>query len=305
MTIYLDAVWALNFLLDLMLLLLTQSLARDSTRKARVVFGALIASIIVPISLYFPASFFNTIFGKLLYSILIILSAFKFKNMYQTVKLLLLFYFISFALGGGLLAVYFLLQNPVSLSVNGLLTFNKGYGDPISWLFVVIGFPLVLLFTKKRLDKHAIEKIRYDQLCPVTIRLKGQSYSTTGFIDSGNQLVDPLTNFPVIICDEVFLSQWFSTKEWETLRKAQNELNFNQLPKQWENWIHIVPYQGVQGMSDFLLALKVEELIVFYNEKRLTTNKVLVGIQFANLTKDQTYHCLLQPQIVKLATQSA
>lgn len=305
MTIYLDAVWVLNFLLDMMLLLLTQSLAKDRTRKSRVIFGAFIASLIVPITIYLPMSIFTTIFGKILYSILIIVCAFRFKTIYQMIKLLLYFYFISFAIGGGLLAVYFLLQNPVSVSVNGLLTFNKGYGDPISWLFVVTCFPIVLFFTRRRMDKHAVEKIRYDQLCPVTIKLKGKSYSTTAFIDSGNQLVDPLTKLPVIICDEVFLKQWFRQEEWEQLKIAHNELNFDRLPKHWEKWFHIVPYQGVQGTSDFLLALKIEELIIFYHNQKIITTKVLIGIQFANLTKDQTYHCLLQPQILKLAVDSA
>src|SRR5699024_96215 len=114
---------------------------------------------------------------------------------------LLLFYFITFSIGGGLIAAHFLLQNPVGISSNGILTMEKGYGDPISWIFIIVGFPIVWWFTKNRLDKHATDKIHYDQLYSVTIRLNGEDHSTKGYLDSGNQLVDPLTKKPVIICD--------------------------------------------------------------------------------------------------------
>ncbi|HLR66065.1 sigma-E processing peptidase SpoIIGA [Virgibacillus alimentarius] len=301
MTIYLDAVWALNFFLDMMLLLLTQALAKDSTRKGRILFGAFIASLLVPITLYFPDSFFSSILGRLLYSIIIIICAFRFVTVYQTLKLLALFYFTTFSIGGGLIAAHFIFQNPIGLSSSGILTFNNGFGNPISWIFVIVGFPLSWYFTKVRMDKHAIEKIRYDQLCPVSIELKQKTYSTTGYIDSANQLVDPATKRPVVICDEHFLKQWFTDDDWQMLKDAHDELDLDSLPKEWERQLHIVPFQGVEGKSNFLFALRPDQLIIHYNDQKIMSNKVLIGIQFAELTKDQRYHCLLQPQIIKLS----
>ncbi|GGB45203.1 sigma-E processing peptidase SpoIIGA [Virgibacillus dakarensis] len=301
MTIYLDAVWLLNFLLDMMLLMLTQILAKDSTRKIRIVFGAFVASMLVPISLYYPDSIMTSMIGKIGYSVIIILCSFRYYSFYRLVKMLLLFYFTTFSIGGGLIAIHFLFQNPIGFSANGILTFNKGYGDPVSWLFIVIGFPIVWWFTKTRMDKHASEKIRYDQLHPVTIQLKNRSNSTTGYIDSGNQLVDPLTKKPVIICDEHFLKHWFNEHEWQMLKSAQEELNFEKIPEQWKTRIQLIPFQGVEGKRLFMMTIKPDKLIVYYNEEKLITSKVLIGIQFAELVNDQSYHCLLHPQIMKLA----
>lgn len=302
MTIYLDAVWALNFLLDMMLLMLTHILSKDNTRRLRIAFGAFIASLIVPISLYYPDTFLTTVVGKLLFSIVIILCAFRFSTIYQSIKQLLLFYFITFTIGGGLIGIHFLFKNPIMLSSNGLFKVNNQLGDPVSWLFIMIGFPLVWIFMKRQMDKHAIEKIRYDQLCPVVIQLKGRSFSTMGYIDSGNQLVDPISKQPVIICDEEYISQWFSIEEWKLIKQSYHDLDFSQLPKQWEDKIKIVPYQGVEGKSSFLIAIRPDQLIIYYNQKKIITTKVLIGIQFARLTKDRSYHCLIQPQIIKLAT---
>lgn len=303
--IYLDAVWMLNFLLDAMLLLLTQALGREVTKKWRIICGAFIASLLVPITFYFPESFFVGVVGKVLYSIFIIWSAFGFKSIYRTLKLLLIFYFSTFSIGGGLLAVHFLIQNPVSLSGSSVLTFNGGFGDPVSWVFVVVGFPIIWWFTKNRMDKHATEKIRYDQLCMVTIQLNNATYSTQGYIDSGNQLTDPITKKPVVICDESFLKNWFTEKDWQLLKASYEDLNFEQLPSEWERFIQIVPYQGVQGKSEFLFTVRPEKLMVYYGEQKLVTSNVLIGIQFAELVKDGSYHCLLQPQIIKLAAISS
>ncbi|GGJ86637.1 sporulation sigma-E factor-processing peptidase [Lentibacillus kapialis] len=305
MTIYLDAVWLLNLCLDMMLLMLTQALAKDSTKRLRILFGAFVASLLVPLSIYYPDSFFTSVMGKLLYSIIIIICSFRIYSVYQMFKLLLLFYFTTFSIGGGLIAVHFLFQDPVGLSPNGVLTFNSGYGDPISWLFVVIGFPVIWYFTKSRMDKHAAEKIRYDQVCPATIQIRQISQSTTAYIDSGNQLTDPLTKKPVIIGDEYLLKQWFSDEEWRLLEKVHETLDFEKIPEKWQNRIQIVPFQGVEGIRTFMLAIKPDKVTIVYDEQEIVTRKVLIGIQFAGLTKDQSYHCLLHPQIIKMATPAS
>lgn len=302
MTIYLDAVWLLNFLLDMMLLMLTQTLAKERSGKIRILFGAVIASLVVPLSLYYPDSILTTAAGKFLYSIVIILCSFRFYSIQRFGKLLLLFYFTTFSIGGGLIALHFLLQNPVGFSETGVLTMEKGYGDPVSWMFIVIGFPIVWWFTKNRMDKHATDKIRYDQLYSVTIELEGECHSTTGYIDSGNQLVDPLTKKPVIICDRHFLSNWFSDEEWKMLKDAQEELDFDSIPEKWEDRIQLVPFQGVDGKRLFMLTIKPEQLTIYYDQSKIVTGKTLIGIQFASLSDDASYHCLLHPQIIKLET---
>lgn len=305
MTIYLDAVWALNFFLDMMLLMLTNYLVKARASHLKLILGAFVASLLVPISFFFPHTIFTTVFGKLSYSLVIILCTFGFYTVFRVVKILFVFYFTTFSIGGGLVALHFLFQHPIAVTSSGILTLQSGYGDPISWLFVVIGFPVIWMFTKSRMDKHATLKIRYDQLFPVTIQINKQSFTTMGYIDSGNQLIDPLTRQPVILGDEVFLKQWFTEEDWQLLKDAHNNLDFNHFPTAWEKRLHIVPYQGVGGQREFLFAIKPDKLVVAYENEQITVSRVLIGIQFALLTKDESYRCLLHPQIIKLSAGSA
>src|SRR5699024_4970865 len=286
-----------------MLLILTSTIAKVKISRIRLLIGAFIASLIVPLSIYYSDTFLTSIPGKFLYSLIIIVSTFGFLPINRILKLLILFYFVTFTVGGGLFAIHYMLQQPIGISSAGFITVNQGYGDPISWLFILIGFPCVWLFTKRRMDKHAIEKIRYDQLYKVTLTMNNKSYTTDGFIDSGNQLVCPLTKKAVIICDEIFLKQWFTEQEWKELKEAQENLQFEKIPSTWESNIHVVPYQGVGGNSSFILALRQNSITIDYNKRKIVTDNVLIGIQFASLTKDQIYHCLLQPQIIKLSAE--
>src|SRR5699024_9494887 len=115
MTIYLDAIWLLNFLLDMMLLMLTGALARERTKRKRLFLGAFMAALLVPITLFYPDSFFTGLIGKLVFSLGIILCTFRFRSVYQTVKLLILFYFTTFAIGGGLIGIHYFLNQPMAM----------------------------------------------------------------------------------------------------------------------------------------------------------------------------------------------
>src|SRR5699024_9166985 len=136
---------------------------------------------------------------------------------------------------------------PIDATLIYFLTFHHVYREPISCYFVIISFPITGSFTKISIYKHVVENIRYHQLCTVTICMKDQCFSTDGYIDSGNQLIDPLSKSPVILCDEVFLQQWFSQSDWSLLKDAFESLDLDQLPTGWERHIQLVPFYGVEG----------------------------------------------------------
>src|SRR5690625_5006756 len=303
--IYLDIILLLNLLFNLMLLSLTKYLARVHTTKNRLLFGTMIATALVPIIIYFPNSFLNTMIGKGMYSIIIILCTFGWKGIQQVIKNVFVFYFISFAVGGGLFGLHYLVQGAFTHQTNNnnfLLYVKNVYGDEMSLLIIVIGFPLIWLFTKTRMDRHVKDKIKYDQLYKVSLTINGHSQQTMGFIDSGNQLVDPLTNRPVVICDELFLQQFFSKNDWYLLRTAILENEMTNFPISIQKQISIVPYQGVGGSNDYLYTIRPDKLTVMYGDDVIETDNVLIGIQIAHLTIDHSYHCLLHPEIVYFNT---
>lgn len=303
MILYLDIIILLNLLFNLMILSLTTYLARVHTTIYRLLFGTMIATSLVPIVIYFPDSFINSMIGKGIYSIFIVIGAFGCKSILHIMKNVFIFYFISFSIGGGLFGLHFLVQDTLGGETNKFLLYvNNVYGDQMSLIIILIGFPIVWFFTKARMDRHVKDKIKYDQMYNCIITLNGISHQTVGYIDSGNHLVDPLSNRPVIICDEKFLMKFFTDVDWDLLRSSIINHGMEKIPTSIQKQISLVPYQGVGGNSDFLYTIRPEKLTILYENEVIETNNVLIGIQLANLTADNSYHCLLHPQIIHLST---
>jgi len=296
-TIFLDVIWLFNFLFDFILLLITRIFIKANTSMKRISFGAFIASLIVPLTILYPHSFIATFLGKLIYSIIIVFSSFSVKSITSFFHTLFSFYFISFVIGGGLFGLHYLLHRPILLHANGMVTFQKAYGDPISWLFIFVSFPLIGYFTKRRLDKYTVEKVKFEYLYPVWITINGKQKRTLGYLDSGNQLIDPITKYPVIVCDEPFLKNWFTKEEWSYLASFAQTFQAETLPNNFKYQIHLIPYRGVTGTNELLLAIKPNEIIVEKAEQHMNYKNVFVGIQFSQLSQDGRFHCLLHPKL--------
>src|SRR5699024_520812 len=184
-------------------------------------FGTTFATLFVPIVVYFPHSFFNSIVGKVFYSIAIILITVGFKSIYVLAKSLMAFYVVSFVAGGAILSVHYVLANSVQTSFRNLLLYvDNVYHNEVSLVIIFVGFPVTLFMTKIWSDKLAIDHFTSDQVYRITLTWNNKEFSTTAFLDSGNHLVDPLTNRPVIVCDTTFLQPFFTEEDWLNVKKA-------------------------------------------------------------------------------------
>lgn len=57
-----------------------------------------------------------------------------------------------------MIGVHSFLQTNTVIQDGLLISQNDGFGDPISWLFVLTGFPAIWLFSKKRLGEVGAKK---------------------------------------------------------------------------------------------------------------------------------------------------
>ena len=289
-----------------MVLLLTRYVMRLNTSNWKIVFGATIASCFLFLQVYLSSQLLLSLFMKVILSIIIIIITFGYKGGGSFFKTWTAFYFISFALGGGILGVHYLLNDGLSYTNHKvMLTAKNMYGDDVHIAFILICFPLIWLFIKRRMDDHVRIKIKYDQIYDVILAINGQSIRTKGYLDSGNHLIDPITRRPVVLCDTSFLKTFFPQDEWiqfiDCLRKHQ----LDEPPHLLKQKVFIVPFQGVGGKTSYLYCLKPESLTIFYQGKVLETNHVLVGIQLESLTENNAYHCLLHPQLIHFSNEGS
>lgn len=299
MTVYLDVIWFLNLFIDYMLLKLTAIVLKRQVKRWRMVLGTFVASLIV-LLLFTPLSpiFYNPI-GKFCYSLLIVWTVFGYRRFSLFIQSFLMFYFVAFVIGGALFAIHFYIQS--SEVYDHFLSFSTlGFGDPITWVLVLVGFPLVWYFSKKRLEQVAIRKWKADGLMEVKISIFDVTIKATGLIDTGNQLSDPARQLPVIFVHGDLARDFVPKALLE--EDAVSALSKGALTDQWLSRVSMVPYRGVNGKNQFILAFRPDEVIIDHPEGRLQCKKVLIALTNERLSEEDDFNCILHPDVIQLGS---
>jgi stage II sporulation protein GA (sporulation sigma-E factor processing peptidase) len=305
LTVYLDAIWLLNLCIDASLLLLTAIILKRKVKKIRLLLSALIGSSIV---LFLLTPYFSVVSHpliKLLFSIVMILVAFGFKRFRYFFQSLLTFYFATFLLGGGMLGVHYFMSSDIEL-INGVVaTKSSGLGSPISWTFVLIGFPILWYFSKGRIEDMELKQIQFEQFVEISISIDEQTISLKGLVDSGNQLYDPITKSPVMILD-VNKAKGFLPAEIIEKSDGLDSFSSTQSNHHWDSRLRIVPYRGVGQQHEFLVAIKPDVVCILQNEELIYVKKVLIGLSHSTISSDDEFDCIIHPKmLLQSSIQSA
>ncbi|EST13138.1 sigma-E processing peptidase SpoIIGA [Sporolactobacillus laevolacticus] len=297
MVVYLDAVWVLNLLIDACLLKLTALMLKRQTSWIHLWSGALIASAVVLI-LFTPAAFLvDHPIGKLIYSVIIIFVTFGFHRITVFLQNLAAFYFTAFAIGGGLFAVHYFFQDGSFYASNRFLN-TMNYGDPISWMTVIIGFPMLWFFSKKRLDQTVTRKWQSSTIADVIVRFSDITIEAKAMIDSGNKLSDPLTQAPVMFLSKEVCQENVPEVFFQAEKAPAGSLDLENLTGDWKNRVAWVPYRAVDGTSRMTLAVRPDQVLIKYEGKRIECTKSLVAFVDHSLSSSGDFSSILHPDML-------
>ncbi|MGB8460352.1 MAG: sigma-E processing peptidase SpoIIGA [Priestia megaterium] len=305
MPIYLDLIWMLNFGLDTILLMLCAVVLKRNYKWWRLLLGGFIGSLIV-LLMFTPFSHLMVHPAiKILFSFFMLLMTFGYKRLRFFFENLLTFYFATFVVGGGLMGVHFLFQDQFLVLNQMVDTKSPQFGDPISWIFVLIGFPLLSYFSKARVDDLRMKNITFDQLVDVEVILNEQTLSMKGLIDSGNQLVDPLTKTPVMIVTADSLKEILPEGLMELSKNVQSFSHSEDIDQEWYSKVRFVPYRSVVQANQLLLALKPDMVRLVHQSNTIEVTKVLVGISHTTLSVEKQYECIVHPKLIVIGEVSS
>lgn len=246
MTIYLDALFLLNFYFDFLLLLTVCITLKRNASLKRIALGAFIGSLSI-ITLFIPMSNLTLIFFKFFLGALMVSLTFKIKDKKYFLNNLAYFYMISTILGGFL---YFW-NLSFSEEVHGFIFVKKDIS--INYLFLILSSPVILYFYFKQ--RQEIEW--YQNLIPVTIQIKnGPKLTLNAFLDTGNKLVDPVTKKKIILVNSSLLKGL--VKIHSPMYVAYNSLNNHGLLKCFSlDFLEIFGHKS----QDYLIGLSEQDLL--------------------------------------------
>ena len=160
----------------------------------------------------------------------------------QTLKKIFLIFAITFLFGGVTFAIYILFDKDILLYSNGIIYFDVN----LTFLVIcsVVSYCVICLISKIT-DKKAPKSKEYY----LTIENNGKSISCTALMDTGNNLREPFSGYPVIMIEKELFQKVFT-----------------------EEKIRFIPISTVNGES-LIKAFKPEKITI----NNYSTNKVYIG----------------------------
>ncbi|WHX47659.1 sigma-E processing peptidase SpoIIGA [Paenibacillus woosongensis] len=305
MVVYLDLIFLMNLLIDASLLLMTAWIRRQRVRAWRITASAAVGAAYVLMMFLPELSFLFTFLVKFLFSVVMLWIAFGYASLQNYLRNMGAFYMVNFAAAGGILGIHYLLQNSgevwsgIWYSASGGLGFSLEVGS----IFTIIVFFIVVLWFKAVVSsRRAVERVE-SCLAEVQVRIDETTVRCMGLVDTGNQLKDPLTRWPVMVMEaslwdqmlpESFLSRLAAEQADNLIMEWSDEDSFP-----WRDRLRLVPYRGINKGSQFMIALKPDEVSVVQEGRTVTTGRVLIGLDGGRLSMESAYRAIIHPVLLE------
>src|SRR5699024_8944432 len=187
--IYLDLIILVNVFCNTFALYLLKTIYQKKISHVRFVSVVMISALIGSFVMISPLALFKNVLMKGLISLFIVLIMFSYTSLYQLLMQWLSFHLSFFMLGGAMHALISLFQ-----------------WDHVLIRHLFIALPIVSVLIIKQWKQRMRVKVVYDMIYDAKISDAGSPFHVQAFLDSGNQLYDPLTGKPVIIGDKYFFN---------------------------------------------------------------------------------------------------
>lgn len=282
MTIYADQMFFENFIMNYIILYVTAKFCGIEFKWYKLSIGAVIGAVYVIFSYIFL--FYNEpfILGKVLLSVAIVYSSFFPREIKQFAKLLICFYAITFFIGGisfGL--AYFF--NVVTINEGGIL-----YVEEFPVIFVAIGSCFAFIFGKYIVTFIKTRKRVKEFLYKLKVKLLGKQFEIDVLYDSGHNVREPFTNYPVIIVEKDAIRNIVSSDVYESIKLGNGEM-----PAEYKNKIRIVPISTISSDREILIGFKADECNICKTEGEESIKNAIIAICDKKLSKNGDYAGLI------------
>ena len=192
--IYVDVFFLVNFSMDYLAVFLTRKLLHEKGRM-REVLAAAVGALYAVIALLLPPALETVL--SLLVPMLLVRIAFPYRSLSRFLKGSVLFFGISFALGGVMTAAYYAIGK--YLSSHGILVNGSPetlYSDlPLPIIALTAALAALFSYLWGKLSQKAVNV----KTVSITVTSEGRCVTLQALCDSGNLLEDPLSHLPVIV----------------------------------------------------------------------------------------------------------
>ena len=200
MEVYIDIYIFENIVINLFLLLLTFKLLRFSFNKKNICIAAVLGGL-YGLVIFCNVNLLNSIAFKLLIPAIMIYISLESKKFKYVLKSILVFFMLAFMLGGicfGALQM----QNTYMIGQAFVVENN-------SIKYIVLSVAIVFIFINRIVDLLKDRALVKNFLYDIYITEGTRTVLVKGFLDTGNELREPVTNLPCVIVENNYFNQFY------------------------------------------------------------------------------------------------
>lgn len=179
--------------------------------------------------------------------------------------------------------------------VCGILVYTSGIfgGSGISMVQLLSVSILLMISGNKGipllLGKYRTMRYKY----PVEIEYHGKCVSGTGFLDTGNQLREPVSKKPVLVIDYNLVSKLFSEEEIDFIKQYPMGISPTQ-----NILIHYIPFHSVGTEKGYLLGFKADSMKIEIEGRCRVVPEPWLGIYNSAISLKGEYEMLLHEEFI-------
>ncbi len=274
--IYLDILLTVNLLIDYMLLAAAARVLQIPTRRARLIFGAVLGAFSALIILLPPLSIGWSLGYKLLSAVCMVLVAFRVRTIRGFIKTTVVLFTISALFAGVCSGIWFWIA-PHGLTVqNGVVYMDI---EPL-WLLLLTTVSYAVLCVYDRLTRHRLLK---GGAYRIEIEHNDKVVYLRALYDSGHSLRDGFSGAPVIVASRQSLG-------YEVPLDVLPTLLANTAPFRY------IPFSSIGG-DGLLPAFRPARVILRGNQKEIDITGIWVAL-CENLGRGE-YEALIGPSVAQ------
>ena len=285
---YIDLIFLLNALADWAALWTAGRLAGQVPRPRRLLPAAGLGGVYGVLCALPPLAALGGFFGQLMAALAVTAAAFGLRR--GCPRLALLFYAVSCAMGGALMAVLRLLEDSGGLEGLGALNWR---------VFLLVGGGTYLLLSL--FLRGGARQAAEGRLLPVKISRGGRTARLAALLDTGHTLSDPVTGDPVLTVWWEALAPLWSREERQALARLEAEGATAVLARLPQGRFRLMPYRAVGVEQGLLLCFTADAALLGGEDP----GRLTVALAPAALTETGGYAALWGGQGGKEARYAA
>ena len=239
--LYIDIYFIINFTTDLLALYFAGSIAKVGSSMLRLIISSLFGAAAACFAALVNIGFWQYAAMLLLSAVIMTVIYARPCNLLRRAKLLVSFLVTETLLGGSVSFLFSLMEKYVSPLI-------KDDGGAENRDLLLLSMSVLLSYGVIRLSFSVLRGSISEKNAEFTVKLLGKTQSFTGFIDSGNLVIDPISGSPVILIKR-------SAFDLTDKSSAITDTEDRELQKR----IRIIPTSSIGGKK-ILYGIRVDEV---------------------------------------------